>query len=345
MGFSKISKQQSDEIGMQGKLPDLYAKFSHGSYVIEYDGAEWHKNTTEEDISKNLLYSSLGITVFRIREKGLTTLNSSSHDFILDDNSVGSKSLQEAVNSILDKISLFESIHFTSVSFDNIDTIFEKANVLFISRKSKKELRIGEKRLNNQGLEMEIINYKNCQNIDVKFTNSGYIAKSMNYHDFKVGKISDRKPLLKSKVILNTGLEVIIIDYVKNKFLVEFHDGYKITVSHNDLYKGNCQHPKLAKAKHSKTPVINTKTLECFWSISDVDRKMGTKYNGGGLNRLSGDFTTIKNFVISNKQISLPEEFSFLRFLFLFQDDKGIVDKSNGYIYADKNKIKVGLVK
>lgn len=42
---------------------------------IEYDGAYWHKNKEEKDINKNKLCNKLDISLLRIREDGLSTIN------------------------------------------------------------------------------------------------------------------------------------------------------------------------------------------------------------------------------------------------------------------------------
>ena len=48
--------------------------------------------------------------------------------------------------------------------------------------------RTGEENINNQGLKMKIINYKNAHDIDVQFED-GKIRKHMRYDHFKKGEI------------------------------------------------------------------------------------------------------------------------------------------------------------
>ena len=42
--------------------------------VIEYDGEYWHRNKTEQDIRKNLIFNNGGYYVIRVREEGLPEL-------------------------------------------------------------------------------------------------------------------------------------------------------------------------------------------------------------------------------------------------------------------------------
>ena len=53
---------------------------------------------------------------------------------------------------------------------------------------SKKENRIGETNINNQGFQMTIIKYKGCNDIDIKFFDD-FIVKNKRYCHFKYGKI------------------------------------------------------------------------------------------------------------------------------------------------------------
>ena len=52
------------------------------------------------------------------------------------------------------------------------------------------ELRIGEKGINNQNLEMTIINYRNNADIDVQFSD-GSITENVKYYNFKRGAVKN----------------------------------------------------------------------------------------------------------------------------------------------------------
>lgn len=87
--------------------------------------------------------------------------------------------------------------------------------------KNLKTTRIGEKRMQNCGLEAEIINYRSTIDVDIKFSN-GTKIKHRRYNDFTRGLI--RHPHAKrfkkymhqrigDKQTQNCGLEAEIIDY------------------------------------------------------------------------------------------------------------------------------------
>ena len=52
--------------------------------------------------------------------------------------------------------------------------------------------RIGEHNTNWQGLNMVIIEYRSCMDIDVRFNDSGYIATNKQYVKFLDGGITDK---------------------------------------------------------------------------------------------------------------------------------------------------------
>ncbi len=53
----------------------------------------------------------------------------------------------------------------------------------------KKAERIGEKNINHQGLEMEIIDYKDRRNMEVRFSD-GFIFHGASYHNFLTGSLT-----------------------------------------------------------------------------------------------------------------------------------------------------------
>ena len=59
---------------------------------------------------------------------------------------------------------------------------------------NKRDERLGEKRISNQGLLMEIIEYNNIYDCTVKFEETNgveYIAKHVDYHKFKNGSVKN----------------------------------------------------------------------------------------------------------------------------------------------------------
>lgn len=106
-------------------------------------------------------------------------------------------------------------------------------SVLFVDR-------TGEINTNFQGLEMEIIYYKDTSNLDIKFKD-GTIVKNRTYQQFKNGSIKNKNfNHIKSKYLNmiknnNQGLLMKIIRCENaNNIDVEFEDGY---VSKNKRYK------------------------------------------------------------------------------------------------------------
>ena len=100
--------------------------------AIEYDGYYWHQNKTEKDLEKNHKCKQDGITLYRLRE-GLSPLNDSSIDFIVDKNQkdlskILSKLLSEIVGTVVD-IDLKKDI----ISIENLREHTEKECSLLVS--------------------------------------------------------------------------------------------------------------------------------------------------------------------------------------------------------------------
>lgn len=91
---------------------------------------------------------------------------------------------------------------------------------------SKKDERIGEKRMANCGMEMEIIAYRNSHDIDVRFAN-GRIAEHKYYVDFREGLISMPLPnRIGEKRKANNGMEMEIIAYRHSEDIdIRFENG------------------------------------------------------------------------------------------------------------------------
>ena len=98
--------------------------------------------------------------------------------------------------------------------------------------------RIGEKRIMNNGMEAEIIEYFNTYDITVRFSD-GTIVKHAAYGCFKRGKISHssystnfihakQKALNMGWVMMNCGLKARVTDYDgQYNLTIEFEDGLK----------------------------------------------------------------------------------------------------------------------
>ena len=123
--------------------------------------------------------------------------------------------------------------------------------------KSRKHM--GETRVQNCGLEAEIIGYRNIKDIDIRFQD-GIIIKHRAYTDFKKGNIS-HPDINKFKKIANArtnetrmqkcGLKAKIIKYRNaNDIDVKFPDGKIIKHRiYQEFKKGTIQHPDISKSK------------------------------------------------------------------------------------------------
>lgn len=111
---------------------------------------------------------------------------------------------------------------------------------------SKRIDRTGEKRINNAGEEMVIIEYRNNKDIDVQFSD-GRIAEHMAYSHFIKGDISGtnlhrakaQNERIGARMKMKCGLFCEVIEYRSNKDItVLFENGYKTTCRWNAFIKG-----------------------------------------------------------------------------------------------------------
>lgn len=110
--------------------------------------------------------------------------------------------------------------------------------------------RTGEVGYNNQGLKMQIKEYRSSYDMDIEFED-GYIAYNKQYHNFKNGKIHN-KNIKDARIIDRTG-EInynscgskmkIIVYNKKNDIIVEFENGYKVKSIYKDFKKGFIKNP------------------------------------------------------------------------------------------------------
>ena len=142
--------------------------------------------------------------------------------------------------------------------------------------------RIGEENINNQGLKMIIIEYRNCNNIDVQFED-GYI-KTTRYSHFKDGCVknpnyNDSQAIDRTGEtnISNQGLNMTIIKYKNRTHVdIQFEDG---TIVYNRGYKdfqtGSINHPTMFSLASTNPKLAqrlandkrNNMTFEDFYNI------------------------------------------------------------------------------
>lgn len=133
---------------------------------------------------------------------------------------------------------------------------FKSGSIRNPNVKSKNSLtkkdRIGESIINNQGINMKIIDYKNGNDIDVIFENDNTVVKNKSYENFKKGRIKNpnfnyyKNIRVGEEKLNNQGCLMKIIDYKTNKdILIEFQDKYKYrTWTQYETFKsGNLKNP------------------------------------------------------------------------------------------------------
>ena len=119
--------------------------------------------------------------------------------------------------------------------------------------KNKKVIREGQIRVNNQGIEMKIIRYRNANDIDIEFLNDNYVVKNKKYEYFINGNI--KHPNYKNGLFINRVGErrqnrdgdwmEIIECFGSNNNTVKFDDdnSIKMNVSWQWFDKGIVSHP------------------------------------------------------------------------------------------------------
>ena len=121
--------------------------------------------------------------------------------------------------------------------------------------------RKGETNIANNGMQMTIIEYRNCKDIDIEFEDKQVVYHKC-YSDFIKGRIAHpfdtyeykKDERLKEEVVAKNGLKMKIIKYHNRRVVdIEFEDG---TIVYNKPYKcfkkGTIRHPKY---KISNEPV------------------------------------------------------------------------------------------
>ena len=106
---------------------------------------------------------------------------------------------------------------------------FKKGEIANPNIKTFTEVRLGETRMMNCGIEATIIRYGRCDDIDVRFED-GAVAKNKAYGEFKRGKIAHPSTTAETRLgetrMMNCDMEATIIRYGNSKDIdVRFEDG------------------------------------------------------------------------------------------------------------------------
>ena len=155
--------------------------------------------------------------------------------------------------------------------------------------------RIDETNINNQGLKMTIIAYRNSLDIDVQFED-GTVIENRTYDNFLKGRIANPNYRINETNINNQGLQMIIIAYRScTNIDVQFEDGTVIeNRTYDNFLKGIIANPNYKNSQIMK------------------DRIGGTNINNQGLkmaiinyrNTLDIDVQFEDGIIVENKQYS-----------------------------------------
>ena len=153
----------------------------------------------------------------------------------------------------------------------------------------KKEDRIGEKAINNQGLLMILVEYRNCMDIDVMFED-GFVAKHKTYRHFKnTGEIKNLNYRLNEENINNQGHKMIITRYKNNHDIDVLFPNFNVYVKNTryDLFKSGSLKlpiPTLAQNRVTRCRVTGCVSTKC------VNTKIDSKFYNIYINMIKRGF-------------------------------------------------------
>ena len=206
--------------------------------------------------------------------------------------------------------------------------------------------RVGEKNINNQGLEMEIIKYKNHSDMDVRFS-TGYIFYHAQYYNFKAGNISEPNYKKSQKdnhigmtKIANNGQKMTIIEYKKYRNIsVKFEDGTIVyNKSMNAFNEGKIENPNYkTRVYHTKDRYLNNSYIHSSGLSYTIIKYNGHKYNTilfeDGFEKEKVSSSKLKNGMFSHPYIKINKNTIYSDNYFGFKIKNSF--KTNGKIYFE----------
>lgn len=152
--------------------------------------------------------------------------------------------------------------------------------------------RLGEKRYNNQGCLMKIVEYNNCLDIVVEFQDEYKYRVHTRYNHFLSGNVKNNPTRLGEERYNNEGCLMRIVEYNSSKnIVVEFQDEYKarLNTQYSHFLSGNIKNPYFSSVygvgivgiKYSATlNGENTKEYDTWRSMlmRCFDKKFKEKY-------------------------------------------------------------------
>ena len=167
--------------------------------------------------------------------------------------------VNKATNGMMMKVIAYRSGTDIDIQFEDGSIVRNKSYQNFLKGKIGHPLgnlamkRVGETNIANNGMKMEIINYRSNDDIDVKFEN-GVVRKNVSYRSFKIGNLGcypHREPKVfkigEEKVAKN-GMLMKIVGYRKTSDIdVQFEDGTIVQSSYQKFKLGEVKNPTFDK--------------------------------------------------------------------------------------------------
>ena len=127
-----LKKYDIDVIHLyRGKGYELDIYIPSKKIAIEYDGFLWHKNKYKKDLEKNIKCERDGIKLYRLRE-GLSSLNSSSIDYIVQQNQEDLSKIVEEILSEIIGANIDVDIERDDTAIENLREYAEKEKSILV---------------------------------------------------------------------------------------------------------------------------------------------------------------------------------------------------------------------
>lgn len=131
--------------------------------------------------------------------------------------------------------------------------------------------RVGEIKKNNEGYEMQIIEYNNRDDVLIKFLDKGGYQKRVQYSNFKYGNIHNLWMHLYEENVNKIGLKMTIVAWRKSTDIdIEFEDGIRKTTTYTNFKKGNVSHPNINYHQHLIDSKVGMETRNNQGSIMKI---------------------------------------------------------------------------
>ena len=124
--------------------------------------------------------------------------------------------------------------------------------------KNLKEQRLGQEGINNQGLKMTIINYRNNHDIDVQFED-GVIIEHKDYYNFKKGSIAH--PIRENLGILYSQIAQMIVNDKRNNITMK--DMFEISPHSHQYFYFKCNKCEKGSTKRKQVGSIVENGYSC----------------------------------------------------------------------------------